>query len=348
MQSKFVLATAWLFLAVIFAFKFQMDYFYSGHETHWLACFALSSIQWSAWACVSGLIAKYSGAIVLANRVGIKPIVLYLIFGLFVSFALFLLMRLVAEIFVKSGWIPNILSGQSSILLNLAIYVAIVAVVFGLAFFKRNLQLRSELTESQLQSLRMQLRPHFLFNVLNTITMLIETEPAKAAQVTSLLGELLRTNLVNNVETRVPLSREIELIEKYLQIEKIRFEDRINIVYDIDPMSLEHLVPAMLLQPIVENAMCHGFGKSVNTGELTIRTRCESNLLWIEIVDSGNGTPIGDFKERIGLGNTRSRLEKMYGQDFLFQIKSLSGGSTCVRIEVPTNARSQGVSHATT
>lgn len=202
-------------------------------------------------------------------------------------------------------------------------------------------KLESELSKAQLDYLKMQLRPHFIFNSLNTIAMMVRKKSNKeAVEMISSMSDLLRATL-NREETQlVKLSYELELLKKYLEIEQHRFKDRLQIIYDIDPKSHHILVPNLIMQPLVENAFKHGFDENLDTSEIVIQSRLDKGTLHLSIQNTGKLLKEGwtmKNNQGIGLKNTTSRLRNLYGGLAIFSIKN---GSTCgvvVNISFPSN-----------
>ncbi len=208
----------------------------------------------------------------------------------------------------------------------LLIYIAIVALLWLREESRRRAAAEADLVRAELEILKLQIQPHFLFNTLQSIAVLVKKDPDAAVRVTRDLASLLRVALRRGGQTTT-LAAELELVRHYLDIEQVRFGDRLRIVWDIEPAANECSVPELMLQPIVENAVRHGATRNEAGGTVTIRARREKRLV-IEVID--DGPPFGEGEERIGLGATRSRLRNLYGDNHRFLID----GKT-VRIEVP-------------
>jgi signal transduction histidine kinase len=199
-------------------------------------------------------------------------------------------------------------------------------------------QLETRLAQAQLQALRMQLQPHFLFNTLHSIATLVPEDPEAAETMIARLSELLRLSLENNGIQEVPLSKELEFIESYLGIERIRFADRMQVQFDIDPETLDAQVPNLILQPLVENAIHHGIGGGAS-GRIEIRSRHSEGKLILQVLDNGPG--LGDpgassqSGTGLGLANTRARLETIYGKEHDFVVRTASNGGVEAAILIP-------------
>jgi hypothetical protein len=199
-------------------------------------------------------------------------------------------------------------------------------------------QMGVRLAHARLESLKLQMHPHFLFNTLNTITALISTAPLTAERVVTGLSELLRVSLHNAGEQEVPLERELELLEPYLEIQQIRFQDRLAITLSVAPDSRKALVPNLILQPLVENAIRHGIAPRASGGRVDIDARCENGVLHLRVTDDGVGlTHAGDRPpaDGVGLGNTRARLQYLYGSQHQFQLHGGPHGGFAVDISIP-------------
>jgi two-component system LytT family sensor kinase len=199
-------------------------------------------------------------------------------------------------------------------------------------------QLETHLVEAQLQSLQRQLQPHFLFNTLNTISALMHRNVNAADDMIARLSDLLRISLNNVGVQEVTLKQELDFLAKYLEIEQTRFRDRLTVVFDVQPDTLDALVPNLVLQPLVENSIKHGIGPRPTPGQIEIRTRRVGRMLELEVRDDGVGLSaarLTDFNRGIGLGNTRSRLQHLYGSSHRFEFRQPPGGGLSVLIAIP-------------
>jgi two-component sensor histidine kinase len=197
-------------------------------------------------------------------------------------------------------------------------------------------QLEARLARAQLQSLRLQLHPHFLFNTLNTINALIGTDRRAAERVISGLSELLRMSLSRASEQEVTLARELELLAHYIEIQQIRFQDRLSVRFQIDPEARSALVPNLMLQPLVENAIRHGIAPRAAPGHVVVTARRRGDRLDMSVVDDGVGeAPGAEHRDGVGLGNTRARLLSLYGADHRFEAGTPATGGFVVTLEIP-------------
>ncbi|MBW3654810.1 MAG: histidine kinase [Gemmatimonadetes bacterium] len=194
-----------------------------------------------------------------------------------------------------------------------------------------NARVRSQLAEARMQALRMQLHPHFLFNTLNTISSLTERNPRGARRVIARLSELLRRALESTREQEVTLRDELRFARGYLEIVRERFPDRLRVEFGIDPATEAAMVPNLLLQPILENAVEHGIANSLGEGWIRVESECRGGRLYLRVSDSGPGVRDEGITEGVGLSNTRARLEQLYGRGAALALAARpAGGATSV------------------
>ncbi|HEX4383713.1 MAG TPA: histidine kinase [Myxococcales bacterium] len=216
---------------------------------------------------------------------------------------------------------------------DLFCYFCVVAIALALRFNLRARQLEGDLFESRLEALEAQLRPHFLFNALNTVASLVRAgESQGAIRAIAALGDVLRGSL-RRTGTEVALGDELGLAERYLDLERARFGEGIRYRVNTAPGTAKARVPPLLLQPLVENALAHGRGRDGNVDVEIEVARCESGLR-IEVRDGGSG-PTPGSRDGIGLSNTRARLRHLYGADGRFQLLSRQGGGAVAVVELP-------------
>jgi signal transduction histidine kinase len=200
----------------------------------------------------------------------------------------------------------------------------------------RAAQLETKLAQAQLDALKMQLHPHFLFNTLNSISVLMSDDVPAARRMLIRLSDLLRTSLERNGEQEVTLREELEFLRNYLEIEQTRFQDRLSVNMEIDPSALDAQVPNLILQPLVENAIRHGIAPQARPGVVEIQARRENGMVRMRVRDNGAGlkqksTPLNG----IGLGNTRARLEQLYNSHHRFEMREPPDGGFAVTIAIP-------------
>lgn len=225
--------------------------------------------------------------------------------------------------------------------LALLTYWLMLVVLRGIASWRslqderlRSAQLESQLAQSQLQALRMQLQPHFLFNTLNAISALTIADPPQAKLMIARLSDFLRLTLEERHTQQVPLSREMQFLESYLGIQQVRFQDRLVTHVDMGDAG-RALVPSLVLQPLVENALRHGLLAKTDGGELHISARRVDNELHLRVEDDGLGLPAAGAVEGVGLSNTRARLKAMFGDKATMDLSRRTDGGTRVELRLP-------------
>jgi len=200
-------------------------------------------------------------------------------------------------------------------------------------------RLRTELVQSQLEALKMQLHPHFLFNTLHSISALLNKDVGAARSMITRLGDFLRLTLENVGTQEVTLQQEMEFLNSYLEIERVRFRDRLTTLVNVDPQMLDVPVPNLILQPIVENAMRHAIATHSSCGRIEITAAPRNGALRIEVKDNGPGLSVDQdgihLRKGVGLANTRARLERLYGADHLLELTNDPAGGLIVTLEIP-------------
>jgi sensor histidine kinase YesM len=226
------------------------------------------------------------------------------------------------------------------------VYAAVAGVGVALSYYARwreremtAARLEAQLSEARLQSLKAQLHPHFLFNSLHAVASLIRTgDDAGAIRTIAGLSDLLRRVLDADTRPLVPLSEEAGFIERYFEIQRVRFGDRLRTSLEIEAGTENVQVPAMLLQPLVENAFRHGLADRVEAGEIIVRAKRAGDRLELVVEDNGQGLPQGwNRADRAGIGlkTTAARLEHVYRSSAEFHVEPRDGGGTRVTIRVP-------------
>jgi two-component system, LytTR family, sensor kinase len=235
-----------------------------------------------------------------------------------------------------------------SVAWNLWMYWVIVGIFYGLDYYfgardarVRAAQLEGQLAKAELEVLRSQLQPHFLFNTLNLVSSLIHTDAASADDMIGDLGSLLRMSLESQAAHEVPLAEEMKAVELYLNIQRLRFQDTLTVEVQIDPKTLEARVPHLILQPLVENAFRHGISKRVGPGLLRIESENGNGMLKVRICDNGPGAKEQIADSGIGLSNTRARLERLYGGRAALKVDHSPAGFS-VELQFPLTVASNG------
>ena len=236
---------------------------------------------------------------------------------------------------------PILITVVRASFLNLTCYLVIIALTYAVdyaALYRERTiaaaQLSEQLSRAQLRALQSQLRPHFLFNTLNTIAEQVYTDPAGADRMITRLGALLRASFSALGDHEISLREEIDFLRNYLDIMTVRFRDRVRIDIDVDPDALDTRVPTLLLQPLVENALRHGVEPLESGGHVEIVARRRVDTVVIEVRDNGCGLR-SDQHEGVGIRNTRDRLQQLYGDAQEFAIRNRVDGGVIAAITLP-------------
>jgi signal transduction histidine kinase len=233
----------------------------------------------------------------------------------------------------------------SNFIIESMIFWSVIAIIHGILFYRSSAELRTQLSEAQLEVLKAQLRPHFLFNTLNSISTLVHSDPAAADRMVVQLADLLRASLETTGAHEIPLTEELALLERYVEIMRVRHQDRLSVSIRVAARVRSALVPHFILQPLVENAIEHGIGRRGGPGHVVIVAKDAGDRLELRIGDDGGDTresAASEFvhDEGVGLGNTRRRLEQLYGEAQSFDIRYAEGGGTLVTITLPLRGAS--------
>ena len=229
--------------------------------------------------------------------------------------------------------------------LSILIYLCVVGIKSAFTYYQkyreRQLQasqLEARLAQSRLQVLKMQLHPHFLFNTLNAISELLHRDPDAAEHMITDLSDLLRMSLENLEVQEIPLKQELEFLHKYIEIEQMRFQDRLKVEMAIAPEALDASVPNMILQPLVENAIKHGISPKAGGGRIDIEAARSNGHLVLSVTDDGVGVQDVDLsaiRDGVGLSNTRRRLKHLYGEEHRFELSVPSADGLRVDLAIP-------------
>ena len=242
------------------------------------------------------------------------------------------------------GSLPSVL-GRSLLswtVVDAIVYCALVTVNHAVIYYRvskdralRASQLEASLAQAQLQMLRMQLQPHFLFNTLHSISALMHKDVRRADSMVAALSDLLRMSLQNIGAQEVPLQSELDFLQRYVEIMRLRFGDRLKVSIDIDPETRDARVPNLFFQPLVENSFRHGFG-DLGQGSITITVVRDGDMLRCDVVDDGRGLRTG-HKDGVGLATTRQRLAHLYGDNFVFSMRGAPNEGVHVTVVIPFN-----------
>ncbi|HEV3409629.1 MAG TPA: histidine kinase, partial [Chthoniobacterales bacterium] len=199
--------------------------------------------------------------------------------------------------------------------------------------------LKAQLAQAQLKALKMQIHPHFLFNTLHSISSLVLEEPMKANKMIALLGDFLRVTLESRDQQQVTLQEEAEFVRGYLEIEQVRFGDRLQVEFNIDPATLSANIPHLILQPVVENAVQHAVAPHAAPVHISIGAKQQDGFVRLEVTDNGPGLrreSAGREGAGIGLTNVRARLDQTYGTNYSLTISNVADGGLSVVMRIPS------------
>lgn len=342
-------------LAVLFALKRYINLLYWGEISYfnWHKDFFVNLVNYTLWAILLPLVYYLVLKFQISNSSFseiFKALLVSLLMGIFHEVVSNVIYHVPMHFFGFRPFTQKtmnfiIAAFPSALISRLVEYWILYAVLISIEYRRklRNKQLEfvkleSQLAGAQLNALRLQLQPHFLFNTLNTISSLMEFDIKKSQKIVSQLGSLLRTVLDENTQKTIPLREELEFVKSYLAIEQVRFMDRLNIKYEIDEKSQDALVPSLILQPLVENAIKHGFSNKIDAGTITVVTQRIDDKIRFSVRDDGRGSniPIDELMQKgIGLKNAKQRLDLIYKNSYNFNIISGVGSGFEIAITIP-------------
>jgi two-component system, LytTR family, sensor kinase len=326
----------WTALALFFAVSASLTYLSTGRPANWTLSIERSLIEWWLWALLTPAIVWLARRFPMDRRRLWRHGSIHLAAGIVIAFVKTQAER-AAFAWLTGFWMYFLVS---TLALQFAIYCAIVAAAHTLMYYERSRErehLEARLAEARLQLLSMQLQPHFLFNTLNTIAELVHDEPDAADRMITGLSDLLRRTLELGPTQEIPLDAELALLEQYLDIQRARFGDRLRITIAVGDDTTRAAVPVLLLQPLVENAIRHGLGERLSSGQIDIAARRDGNRLIVTVSDDGIGpaASAATARERVGLGNTRARLEALYGSNHRLDLSVAPSQGARVTLEIP-------------
>ena len=336
--SWLIVFAGWSALAVVFAVSSSLTYALTYQPPRWRYTLTMAATEWYVWAAFTPVVAWLSRRF-RVSRLHWWRLSILAAAGVPVAFIKVTLTRVLRGTIGGGDEYFQITDLVTQYLIYWAIVLAVHVWQHYRAAQQRELrtsQLEALLAQTRLQMLSMQLQPHFLFNTLNTIAELVHQQPEAAEKMIGGLSRLLRETLHAGAVDRVPLIRELELLEHYIEIQRARFGDRLSVDVAVDQAAREALVPSLLLQPLVENSIKHGIGTRAGMGRIEIAAVRNHGRLRIEVRDDGRGLRDAAVTEGVGLGNCRSRLQALYGPGaFQLDLIGRSGGGVIARIDMP-------------
>ncbi len=340
----------WTLIGLTFADYIHRNWLNRGSDASWSKALLSALPDVYIWAMLSPLIFWLTRRIPVQGRSWRRGLLVYFPASM-VLYALAILLIISFDLFFvwpplkSSFWTVYRFYLRQEFWSGMLAAWGVIALSHAVEYARRHRQgelaasrLAVQLARAQLQVLRMQLQPHFLFNTLHAISTLMRRDVDAAERMLIRLADLLRMTLEHGDRQEVTLRRELEFLEHYLHIERVRFGSRLEIAIDI-PVELENaLVPNLLLQPLVENAIKHGISPNTESGLIEIVARRIGNDLRLEILDNGSGLPESyrmRKREGVGLANTRKRLEQVYPESHGFEIANRENGGLRVGIRIP-------------
>lgn len=347
LRGALLLFLLWTGIGLSFASQFYLSSSLSGRPIPWSQAISYALADWYVWAALSLVILRLCQRFPLERLQWSNHLLVHLIASVSLALAYTFLRALVAQ---AQNWVagdPVPFSEAMQPLLfktyhfNFIIYWVIASVAHAANYYRKfhqreraTLDLERRLTEARLQALRMQLNPHFLFNAMHSVSALMHKDVEAADSMLARLSELLRLTLNTDGAQTIPLSEELAILQRYLDIERIRFGDRLTIELDIAPAAQSCRVPALILQPVVENSLRHGIAPYARPGTVRVAAKRENDQLILTVEDNGGGLT-RPMKEGIGLSNSRARLAELYGEQQSLTIEARPEGGLRVVLSLP-------------
>jgi two-component system, LytTR family, sensor kinase len=351
-----IILCCWTVLALFFTGRNIVLFISRGQPIVWSRGVFFEIIYWYLWALFTPLVFWIARAFPLERGRRGRNIPLLVLAGLVIAplqvsleimidllLAWGLLHAPSSEIAQRLGMFRRIVLIES--FSGFLIYAVMIGCYYAFDYYRkwregdvRASRLEGQLARAELQNLKMQLHPHFLFNTLNTISVLMARDTAAANGVLIRLSDLLRMTLDQAGAQEVTLKQELEFLQKYLEIEQTRFQERLKVEVSVDPSVLDARVPNLILQPLVENAIRHGVAQLVSEGRVEISARREDGMVELSVRDNGpgiGGSECQSLRERVGLSNTRARLEQLYGARHSFRLRNRDEGGLEVKVAFP-------------
>jgi two-component system, LytTR family, sensor kinase len=358
----FMAATVLALFSTLLAWQFTVSL---GREVrYWRTLIILNTTYWYLWALFTPAIIWLSQHFRFERKGLWRAVVVHVPSVVLFSLTHILTMSGVQWWFARAQGRPFAWwsEAQKSALLNfdweMMTYWTIVGLSHAVLYYReskdralRTAQLETRLVEAQLKTLQQQLHPHFLFNTLHAISVLMHRDVEAADRTLMRLSDLLRLTLENIGQQEIPLQAELDFLAKYIQIEQTRFADRLVVRFEVQPETLDTLVPNLILQPLVENAIKHGVAKKTGPGHIDISARREGDKLRMEVRDDGVGLSedaLTALQKGIGVSTTRARLQHLFGADCRFEFHRQTTGLSVVVVipwQTEVKARTEAASH---
>jgi signal transduction histidine kinase len=341
---------AWVIVALFFATQIYTVYYKEEKPISFRRALLVQGLICFLWALATPLVLWLARRFRIERNNWRRRVPLHFLISLGLSIPMITIDYVIYTFQIGRGGSLSMLRTFQFVLYNLdrclLIYWVIVLISHAFNYYNsyrkgelKASQLRTQLVQSQLEALKMQLHPHFLFNTLHSISALLNQDVEAARSMISRLGDFLRLTLENAGAQEVTLQQELEFLNGYLEIERIRFQDRLTTLVKVDPNLLDQLVPNLILQPIVENALRHAIANS-NGGRIEIIVEPNGEMLRIQVRDNGPGLrlvpTVGETgKHGVGLANTKARLDRLYGSAHRLDLANEPSGGLVVTMEIP-------------
>jgi two-component system LytT family sensor kinase len=339
-----LVVVAWALVAMIFAVSSSLTFMLAYQPPQWSRTIASALADWAPWVLLTPVVVWLGRRFRLRRGRWVARALTLTLIGLPLAFIKLTLTQAMR----KSSGVVEYLA-ITNFTTQYLIYWGLVVATHVAAHYReardrelRASQLEASLADARLQLLKMQLQPHFLFNTLNTIAELVHENPSEAERMIAGLGTLLRETLEGGLTDLVPLAKELELLERYVAIQRVRFGDRLRVTIDVPNDARQALVPSLVLQPLIENAIKYGLAARLGAGAIGVRAERRGEALTIEVADDGQGFAPGEMREGVGLGNTRARLAELYGNHQKCEVMSAAGAGTRVQLTMPFRTAPHG------
>ena len=350
-----IILAAATFVALIYSARNLVSSVSAGRPVDWVRLVGFEFLYWYIWAALAPLILWFAGRFQLGLGNWRRVVAKLLALGLLIAPAQAALETAIALSieFARHGMTEELVARRQTVgrviliesFSNVIIYFLIVSGHYAYDYYRkyrereaRAWELEGRLAQAELHNLKSQLQPHFLFNTLHTISVLMMRDTNAANGMLIRLSDLLRLSLDSVGTQEVALKKELEFLRGYLEIEQTRFQDRLVVRLDIDPATLDARVPSLILQPLVENSIRHGIARQPRGGFIEIRSALGRGELTLEVLDNGPGLSAAGPKlspQGVGLSNTRARLQQLYGARQKMEFITPAGGGLLVRLVLP-------------
>lgn len=349
------------FLGVVFSTQEFFRAARQGEAVTWVGAFADLMPYWLFWALLSLPIGWLSRRYRIEKGRWLSSLAIHLLASILLA-TLYPLAYILVLIVTSTSSAPEISPRLhlfffiNAHVFGILTYWIILTIILTLNYYRGYQEqrvgaarLEAQLKEAELQALRMQLHPHFLFNALHSVTALVlKNENKEAVRMINRLSELLRFAIRDNETHWVPLKQEVQFLDRYLEIEQIRFRDRLTVSMSIETETLNAEIPNFILQPLVENAIRHGIAMQSSSGTITLTANRQNGALYLEVRDDGPGLPDNWkqlSKDGVGLRNTRARLEQLYGSEYSFDLSNGKERGAVAALTLPFRIANQEPNH---